>query len=225
MTSVLAFDTSLAACSAAIWRDGAVVAARFEPMARGQAERLVSMLEEVREDAGIDDYSELDAIATTVGPGSFTGVRVGLSAARGLALVAGRPIIALSTLEAIAANAEWGPGARPLLVINDARRGEAYLQRFESDGDDFSVECAAVLRDVTKLEALDLVRDARVIGSGRHLFGENAPDDDVSVRTDVVPVASKFAAHAAGLVDRARPGRVVQPLYLRAPDAKLPDRR
>ena len=99
---LLALDTAGTACSAAVWCAGKVRARRFEVMARGQSERLVPMIEAVMSEAGIA-YGALDAVAVTLGPGGFTGVRIGLATARALALAWARPIIGVSNFEALAA--------------------------------------------------------------------------------------------------------------------------
>jgi tRNA threonylcarbamoyladenosine biosynthesis protein TsaB len=131
---LLALDTATESCSAAVSRNGEILARRFERLRRGQAERLVPMIEEVMAEAHAD-YRALDGIVATVGPGSFTGVRVGLAAARGLALAAGVPLVGVSTLEAVAAAV---PAAerhgRTVLAALDAARGRLYAQWFAADG-------------------------------------------------------------------------------------------
>ena len=93
---ILAFDSATSACSAAIWRDGEIPARRFVAMERGQSEALIPMVVEVLKEAGLT-YAEIDFIAVTVGPGSFTGVRIGLAAARGMALAGGLPVVGVTT--------------------------------------------------------------------------------------------------------------------------------
>src|SRR6202047_169759 len=101
---VLAIDTALAACSAAVLdtQAGTLRASASLPMARGHAEQLMATIARVRGVAGLE-FSALDRIVVTIGPGSFTGLRVGIAAARGIALAAGRPAVGLSTLAAHAA--------------------------------------------------------------------------------------------------------------------------
>lgn len=121
--TLLAFDTSAAHCAAALLSGGRVWL-RHEPMDKGQAERLMPLLEELLAEAGIG-WSDLAGIAVGTGPGNFTGVRISVAAARGLALGLGIPAIGVTRLEALAHGLP-----RPLTVIEDARRGEAYVQEF-----------------------------------------------------------------------------------------------
>jgi tRNA threonylcarbamoyladenosine biosynthesis protein TsaB len=99
--NLLAFDSAQAACSAAVRRDSTLAARRFARMERGHAEALMPMIVAVLADAGIG-FPALDAVAVTVGPGSYTGIRVGLAAAKGIALARGIPLIGVTTLEAVA---------------------------------------------------------------------------------------------------------------------------
>jgi tRNA threonylcarbamoyladenosine biosynthesis protein TsaB len=124
---ILAFDTSAAHCAAALLWDGGLIL-RHEPMEKGQAERLVPLLEEVLAEGGLV-WSDLKAIAVGTGPGNFTGVRIAVAAARGLALGLGIPAVGVTRLEAVAYGLP-----RPLTVVEDARRGEVYVQAFTDTG-------------------------------------------------------------------------------------------
>lgn len=125
---ILAFDTSAAHCAAALLAGERVLAERVEEMGKGQAERLLPMLEELLAGAGLG-WHDLAAIGVGVGPGNFTGVRIAVSAARGLALSLGIPAIGVSSFEARAEGA-----LRPVAILLDARRGEAYAQGFRETG-------------------------------------------------------------------------------------------
>ena len=124
MSTVLGFDTSLAHCGAALIRDGDCLAALYEDMQKGQAERLMPMLQEILNEAGLD-WNDLDAIGVGIGPGNFTGIRISVSAARGLALGLGKPAIGVTLLDALAFGTDG-----PILACLDARRGKGYFQRF-----------------------------------------------------------------------------------------------
>ncbi|NGM44754.1 tRNA (adenosine(37)-N6)-threonylcarbamoyltransferase complex dimerization subunit type 1 TsaB [Rhodobacter sp. SGA-6-6] len=121
---LLAFDTSAAHCAAALLLPGGRVIGREEPMQKGQAERLVPMLEEVLAEGGIG-WADLRRIAVGIGPGNFTGVRISVATARGLALALDIPAVGVTRLEALAHGLP-----RPLRVIEDARQGLAYVQDF-----------------------------------------------------------------------------------------------
>jgi tRNA threonylcarbamoyladenosine biosynthesis protein TsaB len=125
--TVLAFDTSAASCAAALL-SGGQISLKIEPMEKGQAERLVPLLEELLAENGLR-WADLTAIGVGTGPGNFTGVRISVATARGLALSLGIPAIGVTRLEATA----YGQ-PRPLTVIEDARRGEVYVQDFTAQG-------------------------------------------------------------------------------------------
>src|SRR5688572_29158953 len=132
---VLAIDTALAACSAAVLdtRHLAVAASETLPMVRGHAEALMPLIARVMDEAGID-FANLDRIAVTTGPGSFTGLRVGISAARGIALAAGKPAVGLSTLAGYAAPHIAESDESAVVAVVDARHEHVYLQIFGSGG-------------------------------------------------------------------------------------------
>lgn len=127
---ILAFDTSAAHCAAALLSGDRIVAEAWEPMEKGQAERLLPLCEEVLAQAG-QGWRDLSALAVGTGPGNFTGVRIAVAAARGLALSLGIPAIGVTRLEAL------GHGLpRPVTVVEDARRGEIYLQELDGGPQD-----------------------------------------------------------------------------------------
>ena len=128
MGLLLAIDTAAPRLQLALF-DGERVELQVEDMAQGQAERLFSALDDLLARAG-HAYADLDRIAVTTGPGSFTGLRIGLSAARGLGLALDLPVVGVPSLRALSLSAPHGPAA----VLLDARRGEAYLQLFVAPG-------------------------------------------------------------------------------------------
>jgi tRNA threonylcarbamoyladenosine biosynthesis protein TsaB len=128
---LLAIDSATASASAALWLSGQIAASEFEAMTRGHAEAFAPMVARVLRVGGVD-ARELDRIAVTVGPGHFTGLRVGLALARGLALATGRRLVGATTLAAIAHGvpAEQRAGSRLLVAIH-SKRAEPYLQAFD----------------------------------------------------------------------------------------------
>jgi tRNA threonylcarbamoyladenosine biosynthesis protein TsaB len=175
-----------------------VLAQTQEEMGKGQAERLMPMLAEVLEAGGVA-ASDLDAIGVGTGPGNFTGVRISVSAARGLALGLGIPAVGVTRLEALAHGLP-----RPLAVVEDARRGEVYVQEFGPDGPD---------------EALLLTpEDLPFVLSAPAVTGSGAGFTTLPVLPQAMPLAEAIARIAATrwrAPDLPRPA----PLYLRAADA------
>ena len=188
---ILAFDTSAAQCAAALlWGDRVIV--RLEDMQKGQAERLVPLLEELLAEAGLS-WGDLTAVAVGTGPGNFTGVRIAVAAARGLALGLGIPAIGVTRLEAVAHGLP-----RPISVIEDARRDEVYVQSFaDAPG-------PARLADAENPGALHDLRTGSAAG----------PD----ALPPAMPMVEAIARIAVSRRDAPRPA----PFYLRGADAAPP---
>src|SRR5215469_11183202 len=131
---VLAIDTALAACAAAVLdtSDG-IVASETSPMVRGHAEALMPLIARVMKQSGLT-FRDLDRIAVTIGPGSFTGVRVGLAAARGFGVATNVPVVGISTLSVYAAPYLAGNGKSPVVAAIDARHDHVFLQVFGPGG-------------------------------------------------------------------------------------------
>ncbi|PCJ68870.1 MAG: tRNA (adenosine(37)-N6)-threonylcarbamoyltransferase complex dimerization subunit type 1 TsaB [Rhodobiaceae bacterium] len=221
--TLLAMDTGQAACSVALWREGKIIAHRYTAMPKGHAEVLVPMIEEVQNEAGFA-FEDLDALAVTVGPGTFTGLRVGLATARGIALASGKPLIGVTTLEAIA-HAARGEAVDKEAVIAasfDARRDEIYLQCFAT-GEVALTEPSLVTLDTCNEYVPNSDLPIICVGTGAALLMERlagAGHDALSAQAALLPDARCVAeiAAARGVTEDSLPG----PLYLRAPDAKLP---
>jgi tRNA threonylcarbamoyladenosine biosynthesis protein TsaB len=129
MSVLLAIDTAAPRLALAILRDGDHVDTLIEDMATGQAERLFPALDDLLGRSGVT-YKDLTRVAVTTGPGSFTGLRIGLSAARGLGLALNVPVLGIPSLLALSLNVQCDPVA----VLLDAKRGEAYFQTFSGPG-------------------------------------------------------------------------------------------
>jgi len=214
--TLLALDAALAACSAAVWRGGAVAAGCRETPGRGHAERLIPMVEKVMAEAGVA-YGALDALAVTVGPGTFTGVRIGLAAARGLALALGRPLVGVTTFAAIAAAVR--PDG-PFAVVLGAGREHLYVQTFDATGAAASGPALAARADAASVLAAGL----RLAGDAAEALAAEHPGRAWRPVAPALPDAGVLA----GLVAAGRaagapwPEGPPAPLYLRPPDARLP---
>lgn len=203
---VLAIDTCLFACSVAVVDGEQVLARRVEPMSRGHQERLAPLVQEAMAEAGLG-FDKLERIGVTVGPGSFTGLRVGLAFAKGLASALSIPAVGIGALEALA-DTESGN----VVAVLDAKRGQVYLQAF-SDGAPVSAPDALPI-ETAAARVAEFAPDI-LIGTGAALLAGVRPGVRV-IEADVTdPVA---VARLAALRSPVPP----RPLYLRAPDAKLP---
>lgn len=207
---VLAIDTSGSGCSAAIYDSGSdiVLGKSGADIGRGHAERLMEFVDEAlaAADRQIDD---IDRIAVTIGPGSFTGIRVGVATARGLALALGKPAVGVSSLHVIAEEARAAAQGRAVLAAIDAKRDEVYLQSYDASGQAVTAPDALSVTDARERFA---GFDGCVAGSGAELLGLGMPVKT----TDLVDIAVVARLGAVADPASAKP----KPLYLRGPDAK-----
>ena len=224
---ILALDTALNACSVAIMDADDICAHLHEKRRRGHAETLMPMVQSLMKKAELC-YHDLDLIAVTVGPGTFTGLRIGLATARGIALAADKPIVGITSLEALAASVPREIAAgRPIVATADARRGEIYMQAFiRTDAADRITPMDAPMA-VPIAEAYRLLpqENTALLGSGVPLLmglpGFDA-DKYAPLDLDEDPDAIVVARLAAATGLPAKGAEPPAPLYLRAPDAKLP---
>src|SRR5262245_39438120 len=228
--NILAFDTCLGAVSVAVrWRgpDGWLWREACELRSAGHAERLMPMIAEVMAGTGAGaDFAGLDRIAVTQGPGGFTSVRVGIAAARALALATGKPVVAATSLAVMAHRAEkilaemGAPlGARRLMVAVDARRGALFVQSFAAGN-----VATAEAQLLTPAEAVRGLggEAAVVVGSGAAAVAALAQETGVAAEAhfpELQPNACNLAMMAADLP----PTSPVKPVYLRLPDARPQD--
>ncbi len=199
---ILVIETATAACSVALLDGDRVVAARHELVGRGHAERLVPMIGEVLDEAGL---KRADLIQVDCGPGSFTGIRVGIAAARGLALAWGAPVSGFSALALIAVTAR-----EDVCVAITGGHGELFVQRFEHA----PFAATDELRSLRPEAAAELVANDLVLGSGAEALvaarGEGRADAAFPNAADARLLPAEYTALAPS------------PLYGRAPDAKIP---
>jgi tRNA threonylcarbamoyladenosine biosynthesis protein TsaB len=214
---VLIVDTALGACSAAVVEDGRLLGLRTELMTKGHQERLAGMARDAVADAG-GGFGALDRIGVTVGPGSFTGLRVGLAFAQGLGAALARPVVGVSTLDALVASVEAGG---LVAAVIDARRGQVYARLFR---DGVALDAGEALPlDVAVERILEADVAPTLVGSGAVLLSETFPDRFGEAVSE--PLAAPTPEALARLTAAADPATALPlPLYLRAPDATPPSR-
>lgn len=224
MTTILAMDCAAGACSAAVARDGEILARRYEPMARGHAEALMPMVEAVLGHAGAS-YAALDLLAVTVGPGGFTGVRIGLAAARGIALAGALALLGLNTLETLAHGVpDAERGGRAVVAVLDSRRADLYAQSFDRDLAPLGPPAAVMPGDLeAKLPQGPIVfvgdGSARAIAA---IDGERAMLSTALPAPNAEVLAILAGARLAGFTARGEQWPAAEALYLRPPAAKIP---
>jgi tRNA threonylcarbamoyladenosine biosynthesis protein TsaB len=215
---VLAIDTALGACSAAVLDTvaGKIIASETLVMARGHAEAVMPLVARVMDDAAME-FAALDRVAVTTGPGSFTGLRVGIAAARGIALAAAKPAIGLTTFAGFAAPHIAADDSTALVTAIDARHEHVYLQVFGAGGRTIIPPRVAPLREAVRAA---MAGPARIVGSGAGLIAAAWP------RLEPPPVLVD-QREACDIDWIARLGAAASvsdepptPLYLRAPDAQ-----
>ncbi len=219
---VLAIDTALAACSAAVLdtavggvSDG-IVASESLPMVRGHAEALIPLIARVMKAAGMT-FPDLDRLVVTTGPGSFTGLRVGIAAARGLGVATKIPVVGVSTLSAYAAPYLGLDDKNPVIAAIDARHEHVYLQVFGPGGRTLVAPRLAPLSAAVRA-ASDA--PARIVGSAAQAVADGlSATDPVPVTVDGrdAPDIGWVAQIGAVAPEASAPPK---PQYLRAPDAQ-----
>lgn len=206
---VLGLDTCLNACSVAVLEGETVLAFRSETMARGHQERLAPLAQAVMAEAGIS-FDRLERIGATVGPGSFTGLRVGVAFAKGLGSALSVPAVGVGALEALGAE-----GSGLVAAVIDARRDQVYLQVFDDGAPLMAPDVLPLGTAAARLVELAMGRPLTLVGSGAPLLAAAAPGARLMIPDGC---DARLVARLAA----ARAPTPIRPLYLRAPDAKLP---
>ncbi len=215
---ILAIDTALDACAAAVLdtEAGQLIAQESLPMKRGHAEALMPLIARVLQAANLA-FTALDRIAVTTGPGSFTGLRVGISAARGLALAAGKPAVGLTTLSAYAAAVVSQNRPEPVISAIDARHEHVYVQIVAGDG---SPLLRPQVLSVDEAIAASQFGAPHLVGNAAKILADRWPNTvpaPNAVDVEAAPDITWVAWLGAAADPQSTPAR---PLYLRAPDAK-----
>lgn len=215
---VLALDTALGLCAACILESGAAEPLALEELAleRGHAEALLPLLERVV--SGVEGgFSALDRVAVTVGPGSFTGLRIGISAARAIGLAAEIPVVGVTTLSALMAPIIAGPRSRLVVAAIDARAGRVYAQAIAPNGRTIIRPAVLSVREVVRSLGSSAVL---LVGSGAPAVASEAWAVGLDVRVHAAPPAPDIT-WVARLGAAAQPEHALpKPLYLASPDAR-----
>jgi len=220
---ILAIDTALDACSAGVLDTdaGKLIALESQPMKRGHAEALMPLIARVIKEAGVA-FASFDRIAVTTGPGSFTGLRVGLSAARGIALAANKTAVGLTTLAAYAAPVVSENAEQPVISTIDARHDQVYFQVVSGDGSSLIRPRVASIEEALRASRFCA---PHLVGNAAGILADRWPTDALppfKVDAQPAPDIAWVAWLGAAVNPDTAPAR---PFYLRAPDAKLPKDR
>ncbi|MEK1874498.1 MAG: tRNA (adenosine(37)-N6)-threonylcarbamoyltransferase complex dimerization subunit type 1 TsaB [Rhizobium altiplani] len=207
---ILALDTAGVDCAAALYDSGrnTMLGEASDMIGKGHAEHLMGIVDRAMDQAGLA-LSAVDRIAVTIGPGSFTGIRVGVAAARGFALSLGVPAVGITTLAVMAeAQRQKTPG-RPVLTAMDAKRNEIYLQAFNADGEPLDEARAVTVEEAQTVAA---AFDGEITGSATPLLKPDATGDHANHFP--ISLVARLGADADPSAGKPKP------LYLRGPDAK-----
>jgi len=215
---ILAIDTALDACAAGVLDTsaGKLIARETQPMKRGHAEALMPLIGRVMNQAAIA-FTALDRIAVTTGPGSFTGLRVGLSAARGIALAADRPVVGVTTLTAYAAPVVSTNSTPPVIAAIDARHDQVYFQVVSGDG---GALLSPRVAPIAEALAASRFGAPHLVGNAARLLADRWPADAAppfQVDSEPAPDITWVAWLGAAVNPETA---LARPYYLRAPDAK-----
>lgn len=222
---VLAIDAAGSACGAAVAAGEDLLAVAHVGMLHGQAEALLPIVDGVVREAGLTP-SDLDLVAVTIGPGSFTGIRVGIAAARGIALALDLPLIGVSSFEAVAASVpDAALEARRLLVVLESRRADLYVQVFDCVARPLSEPAARDPETLAKALAWADGETLAIAGDGAgRAIQMLAQSVEAAIVEAAPPVAGALRAAIRKWRCRGESG-AVRPLYLRPPDVSSPGGR
>jgi len=206
---ILAVDTASAVCAAGLADQGRLLSAASEAIGKGHAEYLMGQIAGVMSQAH-KNFADITRLGVNIGPGSFTGVRVGIAAARGLALALGKPVVGISAFEALAYEAACHYSGQPVTVVLEAYRGALYVQDFDAQ----NRPAGTPRLDTAEAVAAQLPPDGVLTGSGAQKVAT------LAARPLAGSKASADIATYALLAGRKPPAGSPAPLYMRAPDAR-----
>ena len=221
MTLLLATDSAYGSCSVALCQNGTILASAEETTHSRQAERLVPLINTVLHEASIT-YENLDGLVATIGPGSFTGVRIALAATKGIALATNLPTIGVTTLETVAFQASTHTDTPNILVCMNAMRGEVSCQSFTvQNNEDVTATNEPQMLDYKTLASMSCNDSVTVVGNAQDILKKYAPALHAHTAPDICTPHANDAAELAWVrYGKTLPSMKLEPLYLRKPDAK-----
>ncbi len=216
---ILSIDTSHGICSTALAENGKLISVKTDPEPSRQAERLFLNIDDILKENQLT-YIDINAIAADIGPGSFTGVRIGLAATRGIALAANIPVIGVTGFEALVYAAKHQGIIDDLLVVLDARRGQVFAQFFSNDANS-----EELLLDYSEITEILPNKNITIIGDGAALVEPILQNHNINysvIDNLKIPDAGMVAMAAFEKINSGNYSKNPAPLYIRKPDAKLP---
>lgn len=213
---ILAFDTSVNACSVALLKNGSLVFEKNEIMARGQAEKLLVFIKEALKQTNTS-FNDIDCFCVTVGPGSFTGVRTGLSTAKSLGLALEKPVFAVPTTQAVAFNVK--NNQNQILIVQETKRADFYFHIFDENGNEINPANAAMANDISK--AIENKKEYILAGDGVLRFlSENMLSKSDFFKTFEENTINPYQIGVIGQMQKENLLKKynIEPIYVRAPD-------
>jgi tRNA threonylcarbamoyladenosine biosynthesis protein TsaB len=215
---LLAIDTATDALSVALGQGGKICFSGWQRRRKGHAEELAPLIDRAMKSSGVKP-SDLSSIAVTIGPGTFTGVRIGLAAARGMRVALRIPIMGVNTLELLAVHAAERWPDRPVMTALDARRGQVYAQYFRRADGEWPEPWSGPAAMPATTAATILTDDSVLIGNGATLIANEAHSLTGLKVADCAPDAAAIIRFLADRPIPVGPAPPPAPVYLRAPDA------
>jgi len=220
---ILAVDTSAGVCSVALANDGVVIAAKEDNRPARQAEFTVPLIEQILAENNYQ-YDDLDLLTTTIGPGSFTGIRIGMAVIKGIALATSIPAIGISTLEATAWYAiHQHHSQENIIVLLNAMRDQVYVQKFKANANNNELNAIGEASLVNIADLVEIIAANALITGNCSEIINGLGAENLNLTPDIVLHASSVAV-LAGVRFSENNGvtEKLTPLYIRKPDAKLP---
>ncbi|PIR39099.1 MAG: tRNA (adenosine(37)-N6)-threonylcarbamoyltransferase complex dimerization subunit type 1 TsaB [Alphaproteobacteria bacterium CG11_big_fil_rev_8_21_14_0_20_39_49] len=216
---ILSVDTTCGDCSVSLLKDGNIACEITQTESGKQAEQMISLIQTVLKNGGTN-YKELDAIAVNIGPGSFTGVRIGLSGVKGINLVTGTPIVPVTSFESVAMQLDLKNNKKDILVALDAKRKQLYVQLFRANLEPLTPPELISYDQITKFNKNN---EIILTGNGSMLVADILSANNCNYEVINKNAASESVSIAYAAYKKFKANdypKIISPLYIRKPDAK-----